>query len=69
MKKKRLQRTTFDEEEFMENNLKLLKKTIETKLKEKIIKNSFIFNVIDLKVQKIIYQLPPFRIFSHPFFC
>ena len=50
MKKKRLQKTTFDEEEFMENNLKLLKKTIETKLKEKIIKNSFIFNVIDLKV-------------------
>ena len=69
MKKKRLQKTTFDEEEFMENNLKLLKKTIETKLKEKIIKNSFIFNVIDLKVQKIIYQLPLFRIFSHPFFC
>ena len=69
MKKKRLQKTTFDEEEFMENNLQLLKKTIETKLKEKIIKNSFIFNVIDLKVQKIIYQLPPLRIFSHTFFC
>ena len=69
MKKKRLQKTTFDEEEFMENNLQLLKKTIETKFKEKIIKNSFIFNVIDLKVQKIIYQLPPLRIFSHTFFC
>ena len=42
----------FDEDcfEFMENNLKLLTKNIDTKFKEKIIKNSFIFNVIDLKV-------------------
>ena len=48
----------FDEDyfEFTENNLKLLTKKIQTKFKDKIIKNSFIFNVIDLKVQK--YYLP-----------
>ena len=55
--------------EFMENNLKLLTNKIETKFNEKIIKNSFIFNMIDLKVQKIIYQLLLFRIFCHLFFC
>ena len=37
----------FDEDyfEFIENNLKLLTKKIQTKFKDKIIKNSFIFNV------------------------
>ena len=61
----------FDEDyfEFIENNLKLLTKKIQTKFKEKIIKNIFVFNRIDLKVQKIIYQLLPFRIFCHLFFC
>ena len=48
----------FDEDyfEFIENNLKLLTKKNQAKFKEKIIKNSFVFNIIDLKVQKIIYQ-------------
>ena len=61
----------FDEDyfEFIENNLKLLTKKIQAKFKEKVIKNSFIFNITDLKVQKIIYQLLPFRIFCHLFFC
>ena len=42
----------FDEDYFesIENNLKLLTKKIQTKFKDKITKNSFIFNVIDLKV-------------------
>ena len=53
----------------MENNLKLLTKKTEMKFNEKIIKNSFTFNVIDLKVQKITYHLLPFRIFCHHFFC
>ena len=63
----------------MKNTLKLLKiiwkwwekkkKKNQTKLKNKIIKNSFILNIIDLKVQKSIYQLLPFRIFCHLFFC
>ena len=37
----------FDEDyfEFIENNLKLLTKKIQTKFKDKTIKNSFIFNV------------------------
>ena len=39
--------------EFVANNLKLLRKKIQTKFKDKIIKNSFIFNITDLKVQKI----------------
>ena len=61
----------FDEDyyEFIENNLKLLSKKIQTKFKDKIIKNSFIFNIIDLKVQKFTYQLLPLRIFCHLFFC
>ena len=61
----------FDEDyfEFIENNLKLLTKKIQAKFKEEIIKNSFAFNITDLKVQKIIYQLLPFRIFCHLFFC
>ena len=64
----------FDEDYFevIENNLKLMKKKKkknQTKLKNKIIKNSFILNIIDLKVQKSIYQLLPFRIFCHLFFC
>ena len=44
----------FDEDyfEFIANNLKLLTKKIQTKFKDKIIKNSFIFNITDLKVQK-----------------
>ena len=61
----------FDEDffEVIENNLKpMKKKKNQTKLKNKIIKNSFILNIIDLKVQKIIYQLLPFRIFCHLFF-
>ena len=60
----------FDEDyfEFIENNLKLLIKLFLTKFNDKIIKNSFILNIIDLKVQKTIYQLLPFRIFCHHFF-
>ena len=61
----------FDEDyfEFIENNLKLLTKKIQTIFKDKIIKNSFIFNRSDLKVQKITYQLLPLRIFCHLLFC
>ena len=42
---------------------------IRQKFEERIVKNAFVFSVIDVHLEKIVYDLLSFRIFCHCFFC
>ena len=68
--KKRISKhiVSFDFEifDFFKSELEILSDNIEKMLKDTI-KNSFIFNIIRLKMEKVTYKLLPFRIFDHVF--
>ena len=34
-----------------------------------ISKKNYVFNIVNLKLKKLTYELPPFKTFSHVFFC
>ena len=44
-------------------------KNIRKKFKEKIIKNYFVFGLVDVLLKKIVYGLLSFNIYCHLFFC
>ena len=54
--------------EFLKDELKSLGKNIREKFKEKIVKNYFVFRLVDVLLKKIVYGLLPFSIFLHLFF-
>ena len=60
----------FDEDyfDFLEDELQTLGKNICEKFKEKIVKNYFEFNLLDVSFKKIVFSLLPFKIYSHRFF-
>ena len=61
---------SFDEEhfDFLQTELQTFGKNIREKFKEKIIKNLFVFNLLDVLLKKIVYGLLPFKIYCPCFF-
>ena len=61
----------FDEDyfDFLQDELQTLDKNICEKFKEKIVKNYFVFNLLDISFKKIVFSLLPFKIYSHCYFC
>ena len=55
--------------EFLEDELKSLGKSIREKFKEKVVKNYFVFGLVDVLLKKVLYGLLPFTIYCHLFFC
>ena len=53
--------------DFLHNQMLDLKVDIQKKFKEEI--SSEIFSIIFLKIKRISYELTPFRVFCHCFFC
>ena len=53
--------------EFLQNKMLDLMKAIQDKFKEEI--GNVIFSIIYLKIKRISYELTPFRVFCHCFFC
>ena len=42
---------------------------LEKSFEERIVRHTFVFSLIDLRLEKIVYDLLPFKIFCHCFFC
>ena len=56
---------SFDEEhfDFLQTELQTFGKNIREKFKEKVIKNLFVFNLLEVLLKKIVYGLLPFKIY------
>ena len=55
--------------DFLQSELRFLGKEIRKKFEERIVRNIFVFSLIDNHVEKTVYDLLPFWIFCHCFFC
>ena len=55
--------------EFLQDELKSLGNNIRKKFKEKIVKNYFVFGLVDVLLKKNVYGLLPFNSYCHLFFC
>ena len=53
----------------MQDQLKWLGKEIREKFQEKIVKNTFVFGLIDVQLERMVYQMLPYKIFCHRFYC
>ena len=64
-------RVGFDEDyfDFLQDELQSLGKNIRERFKEKIVKNSFLFDLLDVSLKKIVFGLLPFKSYCHCFFC
>ena len=58
-----------DHIDFLKSELRCLGKEIRKRFEERIVRHSFIFLLIDVHLEKIVYDLLPFKIFCHCFFC
>ena len=46
--------------EFLQDQLKWLGKEIHKKFQEKIVKNTFVFGLIDVQLEKMVYRMVPY---------
>ena len=55
--------------DFLKNELGFLGRELEKSFEEKIVRHTFVFSLIDVHLEKIVYDLLPIKIFCHCFFC
>ena len=54
--------------DFLKSELRYLGREIRKKFEERIVRDTFVFSLIDIHLEKIVYDLLAFRIFCHCFF-
>ena len=50
------------------SEMSLLGENIHKKFKEAVVKNSYVFSIIDLTLKIMVFELLPFKIYCHIFF-
>lgn len=61
----------FDEDylDFLRDELKYLSKDIRETFGEKIVNNLFVSSLVDIQIEKIIFEILPFKVHCHCFYC
>ena len=55
--------------DFLKSEFRFLGREIRKRFEKRIVRHTFVFSLIDVHLEKIVYDLLPFKIFCHCLFC